>query len=212
MYPEWYQRRVVEGKEKKRWYCKENLYTWWLNRITEETQVGHRYYCLMMLSVYAIKCEISRDQLETDAFSLLQKFEDMTTEEENHFTEKDVLDALQIYEDKKYVTYPIKIIEKRSGLHIEKNKRNGRSNHEHVEYMNTIREYKIKNGECKMGRPIGSDKSEIIKVWRQKNPNGKKSDCIKQTGLSKPTVYKWWENDKISQDTDIDIEETEITF
>ena len=63
-----------------------------------------------------------------------------------------------------------------------------------------------------MGRPIGSDKSEIIKVWRQKNPNGKKSDCIKQTGLSKPTVYKWWENDKISQDTDIDIEETEITF
>lgn len=212
LYPEWYQRRIVEGKEKKRWYCKENLYTWWLNRITEETQVGHRYYCLMMLSVYAIKCEISRDQLETDAFSLLQKFEDMTTEEENHFTEKDVLDALQIYEDKKYVTYPIKIIEKRSGLHIEKNKRNGRNIHEHVEYMNTIREYKIKNGECKMGRPIGSDKSEIIKVWRQKNPNGKKSDCIKQTGLSKPTVYKWWENDKISQDTDIDIEETEITF
>ena len=24
-------------------------------------------------------------------------------------------------------------------------------------------------------------------------PNGKKADCIKETGLSKKTVYKWWQ-------------------
>ena len=23
-------------------------------------------------------------------------------------------------------------------------------------------------------------------------PDGKKADCIRDTGLSKPTVYKWW--------------------
>ena len=33
---------------------------------------------------------------------------------------------------------------------------------------------------------------EIVEDWRKAHPNGKKADCIKDTGLSKPTVYKWW--------------------
>lgn len=29
--------------------------------------------------------------------------------------------------------------------------------------------------------------------WRLDHPRGKKADCIRDTGLSKPTVYKWWD-------------------
>lgn len=39
------------------------------------------------------------------------------------------------------------------------------------------------------GRPTAQDK--VIK-WKREHPNGKKADCIRETGLSKPTVYKWW--------------------
>ena len=29
-----------------------------------------------------------------------------------------------------------------------------------------------------------------------KNPNGKKIDCEKETGISRPTVLKWWNDDE----------------
>ena len=44
-------------------------------------------------------------------------------------------------------------------------------------------------GKALQGRP---DKAEIVADWCRKNPNGTKADCIRETGLSKPTVYKWW--------------------
>ena len=31
-----------------------------------------------------------------------------------------------------------------------------------------------------------------VQEWQELHPYGKKSECIKDTGLSKPTVYKWW--------------------
>ena len=44
------------------------------------------------------------------------------------------------------------------------------------------------------GRPKGSGiAQEKINVWREAHPNGKKVDCIRDTGFSKPTVYKWWD-------------------
>ena len=39
------------------------------------------------------------------------------------------------------------------------------------------------------GRPT---QEQTVREWRRFHPNGKKADCIRETGLSKPTVYKWW--------------------
>lgn len=47
------------------------------------------------------------------------------------------------------------------------------------------------NGEIK-GRP---NKAKIVEEWRKVHPDGKKVDCIHDTGLSKPTVYRWWGKD-----------------
>ena len=33
---------------------------------------------------------------------------------------------------------------------------------------------------------------EIIEEWQRNNPSGSKNQCIRETGISKPTVYKWW--------------------
>lgn len=38
-------------------------------------------------------------------------------------------------------------------------------------------------------------KKNIIRSWQRKNPRGSKSQCMKDTGLSKMTVYKWWDDD-----------------
>lgn len=35
-------------------------------------------------------------------------------------------------------------------------------------------------------------KVDIVRQWQAAHPEGKKADCIRDTGLDKKTVYKWW--------------------
>lgn len=189
-YPEWYDRRILRGEPKGHWVCKRDLYDWWKRKITREATVGHRYYCLMMLAVYAIKCDIQREELEADCMELMDVFEGLTDSEVNHFTEKDVLDALQSFEDKGLVTYPVTSIANRSGIVIPKNKRNHRKQVTHLKIARATLE--IMNDE--LGRSLqGRPTAELdVRIWRIEHPEGRKADCIRDTGLSKPTVYKWW--------------------
>lgn len=191
-YPEWYERRIVNKQKKGTWECKRNLYDWWKRRITEGASVGHRYYCLLMLSIYAIKCgrNVSEEELIEDAYSFLDKFDEMSENEINRFTDEDVMDALQGYYDKDLVTYPINSIVYRSGIPIEKNKRNFRKQAIHIKYMNNQRAFKVEMGECTNGgRP---DKRQIVQSWRLEHPGGRKIECERDTGLSRHTVLKWW--------------------
>lgn len=191
-YPEWYERRIVNKQKKGTWECKRDLYDWWKRRITEGASVGHRYYCLLMLSIYAIKCgrNVSEEELIEDAYSFLDKFDEMSENEINRFTDEDVMDALQGYYDKYLVTYPINSIVYRSGIPIEKNKRNFRKQAIHIKYMNNQRAFKVEMGECTNGgRP---DKRQIVQSWRLEHPGGRKIECERDTGLSRHTVLKWW--------------------
>lgn len=50
---------------------------------------------------------------------------------------------------------------------------------------------------CKMVQASEKlSKKHIIIEWRQKNPNGSKLRCEKETGISRMTVYKWWNAEK----------------
>lgn len=209
-YPGWYERRVENKEPKGHWVCKPELYAWWKRRIFNEAKVGKRYYCLMMLSIYAIKCDIEYDELEKDCMELMNIFEELTISEDNHFTEDDVMSALQAYEDKGFFTYPINSIANRSGLHIEKNKRNGRKQRSHLQddfhinengkpMINTCKSnrelvlnFMRQNGQIN-GRPPGSGtKEQIIADWRKEHPDGKKAQCARDTGLDPKTIRKWW--------------------
>lgn len=49
------------------------------------------------------------------------------------------------------------------------------------------------NGNILQGRPKGSgEKLKIVEAWQKEHPDGMKADCIRETGLAKHTVYKWW--------------------
>lgn len=198
-FPEWYEKRIVQHEPKGCWVCKRDLYDWWKRRIIAEAVVGHRYYCMMILSIYAVKCNIPQEELEQDCFSLMELFESRTDDDTNHFTEKDVVSALQSFEDKGVVTYPLNSIVNRSGISVERNKRNFRKQTTHLKIARaTLEIMNEDNGKPLQGRPKGSGTAlERVKEWQQQHIEGKKADCIRDTGLSKPTVLKWWEQARI---------------
>ncbi|WP_064613707.1 hypothetical protein, partial [Streptobacillus moniliformis] len=91
LYPDWYERRIVKGEKRGKWNIKRDLYDWWLNKIKgNEVKEGHRYFCLMSLAMYAIKCNIDYEELKKDSYSLLAPMENLTMNEDNHFTKEDI--------------------------------------------------------------------------------------------------------------------------
>lgn len=199
-WPQWYEKVVVNNdKRPKKWDISGKvhgdnpfaLYDWWLKNILNGATYHHRYFSIMCLAIYAVKCDIPYEKLEKDAYDLIPFLNDINPEEP--FTVDDVNSALECYDDR-YYTFPIKDIAKLSGIEIQKNKRNGRKQEQHIKMLNAMRIMKrdmLGEDEYKnSGRP---DKAKIVSDWRMANPTGKKVDCIRETGLSKPTVYKWWE-------------------
>lgn len=189
-YPEWYQDRIINKNPKNTWQFNRRVYDKWLERIQTEYSIGHRYWCVWVLAVTAMKCGISQEELEQDAFSLLNVFNKREEEKKNLFTKEDILSALEGY-DSAWFTYPIEKMAYRSDIPIQKNKRNYRTQEQHIKIMNAIRDIEHPNGSWinKNGAPT---KKEIVQEWREHNPNGKKIDCERETGLSRPTVLKWW--------------------
>ena len=195
-YPEWYERRIVKKEKRGRWKVKRDLYDWWLHRIQDEIKVGHRFYGIMTLAIYARKCCIDEDELRRDAYSLLKVYDEMSTEEINRFTEEDIVCALEMYNED-YVTFPRDDIGKLAGIPMPVNKRNGRKQAVHLMGARAIQEINDKvNGKDWRkgnGRPKGSGTAQKqVQDWRLYNPKGRKIDCERETGLSRHTVLKWW--------------------
>lgn len=188
LYPEWYERRIKRQEPKGRWHIKRDLYDWWLRKIQINARYGHRYFCIMCLAIYAKKCDIDEDELRSDALALIPLF---NTNKEHPFTEDDVINALEVFNES-YCTFPRKDIEKISGIVIPPNKRNGRKQEQHMAVMRAIQGIVNPDWRQGNGRPKGSNKQQLVLEWQQQHPNGKKIECERETGLSRHTVLKWW--------------------
>lgn len=185
-YPDWYQKRIVENRPRNTWTCNKGLYNWWINKTVDAGEGGHRYWCIMTLATYAKKCAVSRSQLEADAFRLREVLEKRG---DHPFTEDDVIHALEAYMDS-YITYPIHTIETRTGIRIERNKRNGRKQVTHLKIARFARDIEHENWREGNGR---KPKDKLVQEWRESHPNGTKIECQRETGISRPTIIKWWE-------------------
>ncbi len=187
-YPEWYERRIVNGEKRGRWTVKRDLYDWWLGKIEREIHVGHRFYGIMTLAIYAVKCGISEDELYQDAYRLMKIFDDMSYEDSNRFTEDDVIKALEMYNEN-FVTFPRRDIEKYSGIQIPANKRNGRTQADHLKIARATKLItKTVDGFLKEGRP---DKKDLIREYMIEHPQEKnKSKIAKELNIHRNTVGK----------------------
>ena len=187
-YPEWYERRIVQGQPRGTWTTKPDLYFWWLRKIREGASVGHRYFCVMALAIYARKSGIPREQLERDAFGLIPFLDSMTEEDNNHFDESDVYKALEAYKAT-YITFPRAVIERLTGISIPPNKRNGRTKEQHVQYLNGMNSVRRSLGEeFATGRP--SKKDEVL-LFASMHPEMNKSQMAKALGVARGTIYRW---------------------
>lgn len=191
-YPQWYDSRVVNKQPKGCWVVKRDLYEWWKGQIRTGATYHHRYFNVMCLAIYAAKCDIPYEELEADALSFVPYLNSINPEEP--FTDQDVMSALECY-DKRYCTFPITDIEKITGISIPRNKRNGRKQAVHLERARAVQAVDYPNGEWRKGNGRPSAE-QIVREWQRYHPSGKKAECIRETGLSKPTVYKWWLTDE----------------
>ena len=188
-YPEWYNDRIVEKKRRGVWTTKRDLFDWWVREIQSGAAVGHRYFCIMVLAIYAKKAGIDRQELERVAFELVKPFDRLTQEPNNRFTREDVLAALEMYNDN-YITFPIDSIVNLTDIPIEKNKRNYRTQKTHLKIARATKLVLKEVGEMNPeGRP---SKEAAVIEWRRQHPNGSKAECIAATGISKSTVYRHW--------------------
>ena len=194
LYPEWYQSKIVENKPLRRtWTCNTALYEWWKRKLEDEVKVGGRYFSIMALCAYGLKCGISDQQIKKDAYSFLEHLESLTEDEDNHFTKSDIRDAFKaLKEDNKLLSTIASRawIEKNTKVPIPANKRNGRKQATHLKIARATLEIMNDDaGRALQGRP---DKQEIVEQWQQQHPDGKKIECERETGLSRHTVLKWW--------------------
>lgn len=194
LFPDWYLRRIVNKEPAGQWNCSRGLYDWWLAKIQEpgNPKDGNRYHCISMLYVYAVKCGLAKELVDVDAMDLLDQYNELTHRPDNEFTRDDIIAASQFY-DTKYVKMSRQEISRRTGIRIEPCRRNYRSTDEHMKIASFIRDMKYPDGTWrnKDGRPM---KQDIVAAWQLAHPDGKKIDCERETGLSRHTVLKWWQN------------------
>lgn len=188
LYPDWYERVVVRGERAgiPNWRPKRDLYDWWKRRVTDEARYGHRYFCIMALAVFATKCGIERDELESDALALR---EEITDRGDEPLTEDDVFAALEAYnEDMR--TFPRKDIERITAVPMPANKRNWRNQEQHVKIMTAIRDILYPDGSWrnKNGAPT---KERLVKDYANAHPRATQREIAQATGVSLPTVNKW---------------------
>ncbi len=185
-FPEWYEKVIVKGERSRGyWTVNRALYDWWKKKIPEVSG-GHRYYFLMVLVIYGIKCAIPKKEVEKDLYEL---FEEVRLIEHSHeLTEYDIESALEVY-DPSYHNFPIDVIVEKTGIRIEKNKRNYRKQKQHLEIARATQNILDPEGEWRnlKGRP---SKKQLVKDYIKENPEDTPTEVARALNISRPTVYK----------------------
>ena len=133
---------------------------------------------------------IPEEELKRDALSLVPILDRLSndTDPKSRFTEEDALCALHGYREN-FKTWGRDKLALVSAIPMPANKRNYRNRAEHLVLARGIKDIKKKMGEVIEGRP---SKEEQVKAWRLANPQGKKIECHRDTGIDPKTIRKWW--------------------
>lgn len=196
-FPEWYERVIVGGGEATgKWVVKEDLYEWWLRKVREGATFRHRYFCLMALAIFAVKCGITdRDRVRADMEGLVPFLRSIKSDDDKPFgTDGEVRAAMECF-DLRYATFPRKDLEKITAIDMPANKRNGLKQTQHL-YLARRRKEDMKAVGVPMkgkeGRPKGSgEKRDIIRAYACEHPDANHSEIARALGVSRPTVIKW---------------------
>lgn len=198
-WPEWYKYRVEQKLPRSTYFRHPGIYYNWVKKIYRGAAVGHRYNCLENLCSLAVQCRIPPEEVEKDCREVAKYLETLTKTEDNHFTEYDVICALKTYYKGTETAFLRKreYVAKKTGIPLTPNIRKGNDQTTHLEIARAIRDIKMKqqgkDWRDGNGRPKNSGiKAMQVYGWRKAQPDGTPKECIQSTGISKNTVYKWW--------------------
>lgn len=200
--PEWYARRI-EGKQSTREVTQAKfpwLYESFLEKMRANAKVGTRYHCSSVLFADAALCGIPYQKVYDTLVADLDLLNE-DTPADKLFTIEDINCAARFYNKQFGNWLTLDRIEAMTEIKFERNKRNGRSQAEHLRFANMMRDefhgmrdtWRNRDGRPKGSKNKVSKCEEAVRVYLQEHPDAKKVEVIRETGLSKPTVYKWFD-------------------
>ncbi|MGL5254000.1 MAG: hypothetical protein ACRC9L_03165 [Brevinema sp.] len=173
---------------RKGFFTNRAFYDYALKQCQEKSNEGWRYTSMCALTVIAYKCRVSQDELEKDLSELLPLFNKNATRK---VKEREIVSAMKMYNEKAIETPRERLQDWQGWKYEPKIKRNGRKRAVHLERARAVQKIDSPNGEWrnKDGRPSAE---QIVRAYQSEHPEARKVDCIRDTKLSKPTVYKYW--------------------
>lgn len=194
-WPEWHERRIVQGEEKKGYDTNRGAYESWLSRIEDEAVVHGRYFAVLALVAYAVKCNVPLKELEKDAYGLVPVLDKLSDEPGNRFTDYDVACALSAYGSNDLRFWKNEYMCRRAKVVPHANKRNGQKQKEHLEEARAIRNIRQHrkgtnwwDGGNRNGAPTKRDE---IRSYAAEHPDASHAAIAKALGVSRTTVIKW---------------------
>ena len=208
--PNWY-KRVILGEKVE---IKRTPRFPWLSEKMKELVLdycrdGNRYNGLKLFFENAAALGVSYQECYDWAVSQLDELNSRTVKVNNEFTIDDINAAAAAYKTFNAKTPKLETIEGVFNCHIERNRRNGRTQQEHMARLNALHNSGLTHRgsftaddkeKFRKGGQAGS-KEQVIRDYIRANPKATKAQVIKATGISKPTVYKWY--DKIKSEMSI---------
>lgn len=193
-WPDWYERRVVQGEEKTGYDTNRGAYDSWLARVDDEAVVHGRYFAVLALVAYAVKCNVPLKELERDAYGLVPKLDGLSDEPGNRFTDYDVSCALAAYGSNELRFWKNEYMCRRAKIALHENKHNGRTQAQHVKVMNAVRDALDPEG-CWRNRDGAPTKRDEIRAYAAEHPDASHAAIAKALGVSRTTVIKWLKPD-----------------
>ena len=199
-WPEWYERRVVQGEEKEGYDTNRGAYESWLSRIEDEAVVHGRYFAVLALVAYAVKCNVPLEDLERDAYALVPALDKLSDDPGNRFTDYDVACALSAYGSNGLRFGKNEYMCRRAKIAPHANKHNGQKQKEHLEEARAIRDIRQHrkgtnwwDGGNRDGAPTKRDE---IRAYAAEHPEASQRAIAKALGVSPTTVNKWLKPDQ----------------
>ena len=209
--PKWYKKKILHEYDTKE--VVGGKFPWLYEKLVPKVRlgakVGTRYHSMCVLFADAALGGIPYSQVYETCVAMVD-FLNRDADKDNQFTVADVECAAKYYTTSFGRWLTLDRIEAMTELKFERNKRNHRSQDDHLKMARFMRDEvhgKKDTWREGNGRPVGSkdskprnrtadSKEQVIRAYLQDHPDAKKVEVIRETGLSKPTVYKWYDKIK----------------
>ena len=184
----------VTGKKTVGWYNKTYF------KVLNETEPGNRFNALRALAIIAYKCGVSEERFVEDLEKLSELWQEWHWKDNDRFHPENVEAIIRMFRNgERYKKTSRKRLEELLGWEWKGSnvRRNGLPQDEHLELARLRKTQKKRTGSLKNPdhRPAGVETKEktAIRSYLQENPDASKSEIKKATGISYPTIRKYYD-------------------